>query len=101
VRARCVRNAPHALISLEDLRYELALSGSGHLQALDLARGGNEVALAVAVTLSSPGGVELPMAGLRMLDHLLFKHLLQDDLDTMAHSGFDIHLGPEHSKWAP
>jgi hypothetical protein len=47
--------ARHSLVTLEDLGDELAFPISGHLQALDLARGGQEVALVVSVALSSPG----------------------------------------------
>jgi hypothetical protein len=51
--------AGHPLVALEDLGEELALAVARHLQALDLARRGEEIALVVAVALSSPGGGEL------------------------------------------
>ena len=61
----------HALVALENLRDELAFAVPGDLQAFDLARWGQEVALVVSVSLSSPGGGELPLAGSYVLGHLL------------------------------
>ena len=53
----------HALVTLKYLRYELALTVSGHLQALDLSRGGHQVALVVPIALSSLCGCDLPGLG--------------------------------------
>jgi hypothetical protein len=49
------RERRHALVALEDLRDELALTIPWDLQAFDLTRRGQEVALVVSVSLSSPG----------------------------------------------
>src|SRR3712207_791308 len=84
--------ARHALVSLEDLCYDLTFAVAGHLQALDLACWSDKVACVVAVALSSPGGGELSVAGVEVLGHLLLEHLLKNGLHTLAYSGLDIHL---------
>src|SRR3954469_4744137 len=73
-------------------RDELALSISGNLQALDLARRGQQVALVVSIALSPPGGGELALASLEVLGHLLFEHLLKDGLHALAPSGLHVKL---------
>ena len=49
------RNGITCLVALEELGDELTFPVSRHLQALDLARGVEKVALVVALALATPG----------------------------------------------
>src|SRR5215203_4756147 len=80
----------HPLVTLEELGDELTLPVARHLQAFDLTRRGQEVALVVAVTLTSPGGGELPVTGLQMLGHLLLEDLFEDGLHALAEPGLHV-----------
>src|SRR3712207_8685296 len=56
------------------------------------ARGGNEVALVVAIALAASGRRELPVACPEMLGHLLLEHLLQDGLHALTDPGLYVQL---------
>src|SRR5215211_3561033 len=92
LKDRLLNVAGHPLVALEDLGDELTFPVSRHFQALDLACRGHEVALVVAVALSSPGRSELPVAGFEVLGHLLLENLFEDDLHALADSGLYVQL---------
>jgi hypothetical protein len=89
---RLLNVASHPLVSLKYLRYELPFPITRHLQALDLARGGHEVAGVAAVTLSFAGGCELAVTGFEVLGHLLLEDLLQDGFNSLADPGLHVQL---------
>src|SRR5215203_2984997 len=84
--------AGHSLVALKDLSYELALAVARHLKALNVAGRSQQVALVVAVTLSSPGWGQLPVVGFKVLGHLLLEDLLEDGLHALANPGLHVQL---------
>ncbi|MDQ3438301.1 MAG: recombinase family protein [Actinomycetota bacterium] len=84
--------ARHALVSLEELRNELAFPVARNLQTLDLTRGSDEVTGVAAVALTAPGGGELSVARFEVLGHLLLEDLLQHGLHALPYPGLHVSL---------
>jgi hypothetical protein len=76
----------------QDLRDGPYLSLAGHPQALCVAREGSEVAGVGGVMLATVGKGELPVAGLRMIDHLFFKDLREHGSDAFTDARLHLSL---------